>query len=215
MSPKRKPLPAECGTCGQWHERCTAHRRDGKPCSKHPIQGGTVCTTHGGRAPQVKDAAEKRVMEERARLAVAKFGLPRDITPADALIEEVQRSAGMVDFYTKAILEMDPDANPDVLYGGISQTKSKSVTVGDEESGVDVDAVEVESTWTSAPKTLVLMWMTERKHYADVAAAAARAGVELQAQGGITINVSWPESNPATQPAPIVVADPRGPAVES
>lgn len=33
--------------------KCSGHTRSGKPCGKYAIDGGTVCPTHGGRAPQV------------------------------------------------------------------------------------------------------------------------------------------------------------------
>ena len=42
--------------------RCTGHSaRTGKPCKKFPIHGGTVCDTHGGRAPQVQQKARERL----------------------------------------------------------------------------------------------------------------------------------------------------------
>ena len=40
--------------------RCTAHKTDGTPCGAWAIHGATVCRVHGGSAPQVKKAAEKR-----------------------------------------------------------------------------------------------------------------------------------------------------------
>jgi hypothetical protein len=42
--------------------RCRAHSaRTGKPCAKFAIKGGAVCTTHGGSAPQVIRAAQRRL----------------------------------------------------------------------------------------------------------------------------------------------------------
>jgi hypothetical protein len=42
--------------------RCTAHSsRSGEPCKRWAILGGTVCATHGGRAPAVKAAAIERL----------------------------------------------------------------------------------------------------------------------------------------------------------
>jgi hypothetical protein len=41
--------------------RCTAHRTDGAPCKAWAIRGGRVCAAHGGRAPQVRDAARRRL----------------------------------------------------------------------------------------------------------------------------------------------------------
>lgn len=42
--------------------KCSAKSsRTGAPCKKFAIVGGTVCDTHGGRAPQVREAARKRI----------------------------------------------------------------------------------------------------------------------------------------------------------
>ena len=61
--------------------RCTGHSsRTGAPCKNFPIHGGTVCVTHGGRAPQVKAKARERLLDmidpdrvfrEMARIAFA------------------------------------------------------------------------------------------------------------------------------------------------
>lgn len=42
---------------------CNAHRTDGEPCRAPAIRGGTVCRVHGGSAPQVKEAARRRLNE--------------------------------------------------------------------------------------------------------------------------------------------------------
>jgi len=50
--------------------RCTARNRRGEPCQAWPIHGATVCVAHGGRAPQVRAAAAKRVTEAQALAAL-------------------------------------------------------------------------------------------------------------------------------------------------
>lgn len=45
--------------------QCTATNRRGVRCQRAPIRGGTVCRMHGGAAPQVKRAAERRLEELR------------------------------------------------------------------------------------------------------------------------------------------------------
>lgn len=44
--------------------RCTAHSsQTGERCRKPAIRGGTVCGSHGGSAPQVRDAAKRRLID--------------------------------------------------------------------------------------------------------------------------------------------------------
>src|SRR5262252_9487789 len=44
--------------------RCKGHSsRTGLPCNNRPIHGSTVCSSHGGSAPQVKKAAAERIAE--------------------------------------------------------------------------------------------------------------------------------------------------------
>lgn len=43
--------------------KCKATNRQGKRCSQPHIPGGTVCRYHGGGAPQVKLAAQARLLK--------------------------------------------------------------------------------------------------------------------------------------------------------
>lgn len=42
--------------------QCTANKARGGKCKADAIKGGTVCRMHGGSAPQVKLAAQARLM---------------------------------------------------------------------------------------------------------------------------------------------------------
>ncbi len=46
--------------------RCHAHRTNGIACRAYAINGGTVCVAHGGRARQVRVAADRRLAEAQA-----------------------------------------------------------------------------------------------------------------------------------------------------
>lgn len=62
------PRPYECTKCGQTHNKCLAHKKsDGTPCDRNPADGADVCPAHGGHAPQVRKAAEGRVLDREAR----------------------------------------------------------------------------------------------------------------------------------------------------
>lgn len=43
--------------------QCTAHKKNGDPCSNPPVRGATVCRMHGGSAPQVRAKANQRLIE--------------------------------------------------------------------------------------------------------------------------------------------------------
>lgn len=61
----------------------------GRRCKRRPVPGATVCVKHGGGAPQVQDAAARRLQEAEARkLAVQMVGeveLARYADPFDCL----------------------------------------------------------------------------------------------------------------------------------
>lgn len=56
--------------------KCSSRRTDGQPCGNWPIKGGTVCGSHGGKAPQVKAKARERIAEQQARAELARLNLP-------------------------------------------------------------------------------------------------------------------------------------------
>ena len=51
-------------------------KRSGDQCKRTPIRGGSVCSAHGGKAPQVAAAAKRRLQDQAARVACWEFGLP-------------------------------------------------------------------------------------------------------------------------------------------
>jgi hypothetical protein len=67
--------------------RCKATvRRTGVRCLKRPIRGGTVCGSHGGSAPQVRNAARRRDVTANAAALVAKQGYAPLDDPVEALL---------------------------------------------------------------------------------------------------------------------------------
>lgn len=105
---------------------CTARKSNGDPCKRWAVKGATVCPSHGGRAPQVKAAAERRLADERARLAATTLGLPRDIDPYQALLEEVHRAAGVVGWLSIQVAELEQS---DVTSLSVVTNKGDLVTV--------------------------------------------------------------------------------------
>ena len=112
--------------------------RTGKPCKKGAILGGTVCTTHGGRAPQVKrKAAERladlidpdRALREAARLAYSDVRelydarghlkpmneWPDDLAAAIGGVEFVRRNVDGADGHSDDVIKLKVWDKPKAL----------------------------------------------------------------------------------------------------
>lgn len=76
--------------------RCTAKNQPGTRCKNPVVLGTRVCRFHGGAAPQVRDAGLRRIAMADAKQAAEQLGLLIEITPEQALLDEVQRCAGML-----------------------------------------------------------------------------------------------------------------------
>jgi hypothetical protein len=57
---------------------CTATRRDGSQCTNFSINGATVCRMHGGSAPQVRRAAQVRLLMQADHLMAALLKIALD-----------------------------------------------------------------------------------------------------------------------------------------
>jgi hypothetical protein len=144
--------------------KCSGKRSNGEPCTKWPMKGQRVCNTHGGSSPQAKAAAERRLQMVGAEQAVATFGLPREIDPRDALLEEIYRTAGAVDWLHQQVVKLEAEQ---ITWGKAEEVEKQA----GEFPGVDV-------TYKAAVNVWVELWQNERKHLVNVSKAAIAAGLE-------------------------------------
>jgi hypothetical protein len=148
-------------------DKCGGRKRDGSGgvCTR-PAGWGTdhpgigKCKLHGGSTPNHKAAA--RVVQ--ARRDVATYGLPVDVEPGLALLQEVHRTAGHVAWLGAKVAELDPDD----LVWGVTEEVDKGAS---EFTGVD-------TTRAAKPNAWLQLYREERKHLVDVSAATVRAGVD-------------------------------------
>lgn len=159
------------------HGRCTANTKQGGRCRNPVVPGTTVCRFHGGAAPQVREAGQRRIALAEAKLAAETLGLLIDISPEQALLDEVQRAAGMVAFYQARVEELADVSTNNLVYG---LTKAK---FGGEDQG---------ETYEAAPSVWLQLFNEERDRLVKVCAAALRAGIEerrvkLAEQQGILV----------------------------
>lgn len=89
--------------------RCGARKRQGEGTCEQPAGWGTdhvgigYCKLHGGKTPGHAKSAQTEV----ARRAVETYGLPREIAPDRALLEEVHRTAGHVAWLGRTVADLD------------------------------------------------------------------------------------------------------------
>lgn len=92
--------------------RCVAHSsRTGLPCKKWAIRGGTVCATHGGRSPAVRNAARRRLEQRRIESEMGKLLVELEVEnlarPAhEILLEQLARAQSMVDLLGVKVAEL-------------------------------------------------------------------------------------------------------------
>ncbi|WP_426566397.1 HGGxSTG domain-containing protein [Angustibacter sp. McL0619] len=140
--------------------RCTAHTRTGRPCKARPVTGATVCRMHGGSAPQVRAAAQRRLQEAQATRDVQLFAGRRDIHPAEALLELVHWTAGEVDYWRQRVRDIETS---DLTWG---VTKEKT---GGDDHGITSEA---------KPHIAYVMLVQASDRLERYASAALKAGID-------------------------------------
>lgn len=171
------------GHDGPEHDKCGARKRSsGGTCGQaagwgtdHPGHGS--CKLHGGTTQSHVTAART----EQARIAVATYGLPRDIDPAAALLEEVHRTAGHVAWLAAKIRELDDE---DLTWGVIQETDKVATLI----PGTDTKSAARPSVWLE-------LYHRERRHLVRVSKAALDAGISerlvrlAEQQGAMLVDV--------------------------
>lgn len=169
-----------CKKCNQVHRApngsaaCKSHNaRTLRPCHAYPVPGGTVCVTHGGRTQATGAMVRNARNAAEAEYAANMLGLVDfDITPTEALLQEVREAAANVAFTRARVqalvgeAELDDPTHP-LVWGQMSEkTVAASQFRGtDEEFGATVNV------WYQ-------MYTAERERMVRAAQMALRAGVE-------------------------------------
>jgi hypothetical protein len=145
-------------------DTCNARKRNGEGYCGRPAGWGTDhlgvgrCKMHGGNMPNHR----KQAQTELAKLGVEAFGLPINIDPHDALMEELHRTAGIIAFYELQIQSLQEVSD---LHGPTGTSGS------DIESGLEHHPSEAPNIWVKLHKE-------ERQHFVKVAESCIKAGID-------------------------------------
>lgn len=93
--------------------QCTAtSKRSGQQCRRVPAPGASVCATHGGKAPQVKKAAEQRQAKAEvlviAQRMAARAGV--NVDPIEHLLDSLHHAAALVLVWETMVAAIDEKA---------------------------------------------------------------------------------------------------------
>ncbi|MGW5477701.1 hypothetical protein [Streptomyces sp. NPDC004008] len=139
-----------------------------KQCPNPAMKGQHVCQMHGGKAPQNLAKAKERMTEDRARALVETYGRRVETTATEALLDEVQWTAGHVAWLRERVQEIEgapsgADSEHPLVWG---KTKEK---MGGQDFGTTEEAV---------PNVWLRLYQQERDHLVKVCSAAIKAGIE-------------------------------------
>lgn len=130
----------------------------------HPGEGR--CRKHGGSTETQRKGAALSAARKHLAASVKTFGLPKDVSPQQALLDEVQWTAGHVEWLREQVQELETNE----LIWGLSKVEHKNAT---EFAGTDI----AESAHIHV---LVELYQRERRHLVDVCRIAIAAGIEEQ-----------------------------------
>jgi hypothetical protein len=138
---------------------CGATRRDGGTCRQPAMRGQARCYKHGGKAPNSLAKAQETLVQTAALEAARRFGLPRNISPLDALAEELHRTQGHVDWLAEQVASHG-DVNPAVLAvyqaerAHLMRITQQAISVGLDERRIKVSEMALEAMQTAILATL-------------------------------------------------------------
>lgn len=97
--------------------RCTARARStGNQCRQLAMDGSTVCYAHGGRAPQVRAAAERNLVTAKAARALQRLDIT-DPGPVGNPVEELGRIVAKAVRLVDLLAEQAADLPPELVTG--------------------------------------------------------------------------------------------------
>lgn len=155
--------------------RCTATAKTtGKPCRRYPEQGAKTCHFHGSATRAARAKAAQNVAEEKARVQMARLGLPEPvkISHGEAMIWLVSAKYAEV-CWLRAKVQSISEAD---LVWGVTRDKAGATTTNLETGEVTSAAPEV--TRESRPNIWWVMLRGAEDQLVVYAKAAHAAGVD-------------------------------------
>lgn len=109
-------------------KQCTATvHRTGKRCARARMPGATVCATHGGSIGRVKEAADARVADAKAREPTARVDVDVEQfggNPYDALRDLLARDQAEMERFARLTSRLEDSQLTYTTRGGVEQLRA-------------------------------------------------------------------------------------------
>lgn len=178
--------PMVCERCGQTHDpkHCPRHvdEDDGtlRPCRSYPIRGGTVCSKHGGNAPQVRAKAGKRLAQVRLRAEAARdltrMGVSIPVEDGDGIRAMRDEAAGNVAVLRRLIQRLDTEVT------GLVWNPDREAYEPPQADGIAVRTYHQSgiATGEAKPHVLIVMYNEERDRLAKLDEVCVKLGLDAR-----------------------------------
>lgn len=151
-----------------------------RPCKQRPVNGATVCRSHGAAAPQVKAAAKRNVALASAMAELNKLGGFVELEPADAMLAMVHEAAWNVALYRHLVQRLRVnDVDPGT--GEIEGPGEDGPFIDDidrSELGGSIASRVDPGNWKAAAHVWVTMYDAERERLMRWSKMCREAGVD-------------------------------------
>ena len=88
---------------------CGAKNRQGAPCGRLPMRGQTRCDMHGGKNPNTRAAAKRRLARAELEDLISTLAPPIEVEPHTAILAMIHACAGRVAFWQRMVDTLDPE----------------------------------------------------------------------------------------------------------
>lgn len=165
--------------------RCGSRKRQGEGTCEREAGWGTdhlgegPCKLHGGSTSSVSKGATLNLIRRETRELVRTYGLRLDVTPTEALLEEVQWTAGHVAYLRARIQEIEDPAEDDAQDpdGSVRGNRGRHPLVWGV-TKIKTGGDDYGTTEEAGPNAWLRVYQEERAHLARICADAIRCGIE-------------------------------------
>ena len=143
---------------------CAGKTVEGKPSKRPPMIGSTFCDSHGGTKQSPVDRFRNKLLQNADFLA-STYGLPIEVTPEQALMEELYRTNGHILWLQERITESDAD---DMI---------RAMWIGQRSSGYLTPQELEEYATTGQAHLWMQLYLKEREHLLQLTTKAIQLGL--------------------------------------